>query len=91
MIEVAILLAVPLAVRYAAAGHMRRLQAVAAREDEELRQLRAQFEQVTEALRQARHQLRHCEVRRQHLIADIHADRRRLDDLKGAAAGRKAA
>ena len=91
MIEGAILLAIPLGLRYLATGQMRRLRAQLVREDEEYRQLRGRYDQVSDSLRQARHQLRYYEVRKERLGADIHADRRRLDDLRVATGARRAA
>ena len=91
MIEAAILLAIPLGLRYLATGQMRRLRAQFVREDEEYRQLRGRYEQVSDSLRQVRHQLRYYEVRRERLRADIHADRSQLNDLRSATGARRAA
>jgi len=91
VIEVAVLLLVPLALRYLAAGRMRRLRAQLIREDEEYRQLRGRYERVADALGQARHNLRYYEVRRERLNADLHSARRQLVDLRSAPTGRRAA
>lgn len=91
MIELAVLLAVPLALRYFATGRMRRLRDRLVREDEEYRQLRVRYEHTADVLRQTRHQLRYYEVRKERLNADLRADHHRLRDLRAATAERKAA
>jgi len=91
VIEFALCLILPLGLRYLASHRMRRLSARATREDAALRQLMYRYERITDQLREARLQQRQRDVRRSHLIADIQAERQRLEELGAADSGRLAA
>ncbi|MBT4096511.1 MAG: hypothetical protein HOM68_25255 [Gemmatimonadetes bacterium] len=78
----ALLLCVPLGLRYFTSWHMTRLRQRAFHQDEELRRLRLEYSDVRSQLMDVHHIQRQFEVRKSRLATDIHTERLRLDELR---------
>ncbi|MDP7635749.1 MAG: hypothetical protein QF402_22615 [Candidatus Latescibacteria bacterium] len=87
----ALMLCVPLALRYFASRHMARLRQRAIRQDEELQRLCLEYSTVRSQLMDVHHVQRQFEVRKSCLMTDIHTERLRLDELRRDAGARLAA
>ena len=83
MLIIALLLLVPLGLRYLACWHMGQLHVRLVRGDEDLRQLQARFTGVREELNSARRRLRQYHVRGTFIGNDIRRERLRLEELRG--------
>lgn len=91
MLFAALLLLLPLGLRYATIRHMAGLRARMLRSDAELRQLQTRLDQVRVQLHEARRRRRQYEVRKTFVIGDIREQTRRLDELRSAPEDRRLA
>ena len=82
MLILALLLAVPLSLRYLASWKMRQIRAALHQQETEASALMARSEQLTKDLRWVTQGRRQCEVRRSFLTADIQESRRVLEQLR---------
>jgi hypothetical protein len=83
LLIIALLLLVPLGLRYLACWHMGQLHLRLVRGDEDLRQLQARFAGVREELNGARRRLRQYQVRGTFIGNDIRRERQHLEALRG--------
>lgn len=77
--QVALLLALPLAVRWVTACWMRRMQGELLRQDEGFRQLRDQLDSLRQECRSLERQQRQLALRRGHLLGQLEKARRELE------------
>lgn len=83
MLTIALLLLIPLALRYLTSWHMARLRVRLHRGDDEIRELQGRFSSVREDLIDSRRRLRQYQVRRDFLGNDIRREHLRLEELQG--------
>ena len=82
MLTIALLLLVPLGLRYFLCCPMGQLHLRLVRGDEDLRQLQTRFTSVCEELNGARRRLRQYQVRGTFIGNDIRRERQRLEELR---------
>ena len=82
MILTALLLVIPIALRYLATRRRHQLNAMLTREEASARRLKERYVEIMDDLRCARRQQRHFEVRRTFLANDITTGRRRLQEIQ---------
>ena len=82
LLTIALLLLVPLGLRYFLCWHMGQLHLRLVRGDEDLRQLQTRFTSVREELNGARRRLRQYQVRGTFIGNDIRRERQRLEELR---------
>jgi hypothetical protein len=78
----ALLLCIPLGLRYVTSWHMTRLRQRAVLQDEDLRRLRQEYADVRSQLMDVYHVQRQYEVRKGRLATDIQVGRLRLEELR---------
>jgi hypothetical protein len=83
LLIIALLLLVPLGLRYLVTWHMGQLHLRLVRGDEDLRQLQARLTGVREELNGARRRLRQYQVRGTFIGNDIRRERQHLEALRG--------
>lgn len=91
MLYIALLLLVPLTIRYLTSWHMAQLRLRMVRGDEDVRQLHEQYLSIRDNLADTRRRLRQFEVRKSFIANDIHRERQRLTELRSARTSRRMA
>jgi hypothetical protein len=81
LLVIAMLLLIPLGLRYLTSWHMGNMHSRLLREDADLRQLQERFTGLREDLIDTRRRLRQFQVRKDFLGNDIHRERQRLQEL----------
>ena len=86
MLTIALLLAVPLLVRYVVTSRIQTLRNQLVASDTEYHQLKARYEHLTEDLRLSKNLLRQYETRQAFVAEDIRAEQQLLRELRQSAA-----